>query len=66
MKINRNILYTLYTKKIADICETCDWKTHFGPEEIVNILAGIIENHAEVYTDLAKDVSNNQDEIYSI
>lgn len=27
------------------ICETCDWKTTFGPQEIVNMISNILENN---------------------
>ncbi len=43
MTINRKQLYTLYMAKVSEICETNDWKTQFGPEEIVNLIADIIE-----------------------
>ena len=45
MKINREDLLKLYIKEIEQISESFDWKTQFGPEEIVNLIAGIIEKH---------------------
>ena len=45
MKINREALLKLYTIEIEHISEHCDWKTQFGPEEIVNMIASIIEKH---------------------
>jgi len=43
MKIDRQKLFELYMKKVEEIAEECDWKTHFGPEEIVSLIAGLIE-----------------------
>jgi hypothetical protein len=46
MKIKKQELYDLYMKEITDIAEECDWVTHFGPEEIVNIIANILEKNS--------------------
>lgn len=32
-------------EKVEHIAEECDWVTHFGPEDIVNIIANIIQNN---------------------
>lgn len=48
ISIKRDILYAIYMKKVDDICEVLDWKTQFGPEEIVNIIANIIEEESNV------------------
>lgn len=45
MKINREDLLKLYIVEIEHISESFDWKTQFGPEEIVNLIADIIEKH---------------------
>ena len=45
MKIDREALLKLYTIEVEHISEHCDWKTQFGPEEIVNMIVSIIENH---------------------
>jgi len=45
MKLNRKKLYDLYMQEVNDICEVCDWKTNFGPEEIVDIICNIIEKN---------------------
>jgi hypothetical protein len=45
MKINREALLKLYIIEIEHISESFDWKTQFGPEEIVNLIASIIEKH---------------------
>jgi hypothetical protein len=51
--INRELLFKLYMKEVDEITEVCDWKTNFGPEEIVNIIASIIENNFD-------DIVNNE------
>ena len=45
MKINREDLYKLYMEWVDKISEECDWKTNFGPEEIVNAISNIIEKN---------------------
>ena len=56
MKINKDILYELYMQKVDKICDECDWVTSFGPREIVDIIADIIEkNEKEVII----NVTNN-------
>lgn len=45
MKINREELYQLYMSEVDHICEICDWKTNFGPAEIVNMIATILEKN---------------------
>ena len=43
MKINREELYNLYMTQVEHIVEECDWVTSIGPEELVNIVAHILE-----------------------
>jgi hypothetical protein len=43
-KINRQKLLTDYLKQVDEICEIADWKTHFGPKEIVDILVDLLES----------------------
>ncbi len=50
MIINKPKLYDLYMDKVSQISEICDWKTQFGPEEIVNLIAEIIENNPDLVT----------------
>ena len=50
MKINKEKLFELYMQEIDEISEVCDWKTHFEPEEIVSILAGILEKNPDLIT----------------
>jgi hypothetical protein len=53
MKINRELLFQLYMERVDEITEVCDWKTSFGPEEIVGIIASIIEDNFD-------DIVNNE------
>lgn len=48
MQIDREKLFELYMKKVNQIAEDCDWKTSFGPEEIVNMIATILETNPEL------------------
>jgi hypothetical protein len=45
MKINKEKLYELYMKWVEEVTEDCDWKSTFGPEEIVNAVATILEKN---------------------
>jgi hypothetical protein len=49
MKINKEALYTLYMEWVDQVTEECDWKTSFGPEEIVNAIAHILETNPHLY-----------------
>jgi hypothetical protein len=51
MKINKEELYKLYMERVDDICEECDWVTHFGPEDIVRIISNIIENNPNLISE---------------
>ena len=48
-KINREELYKLYMEWVEQVTEECDWKTSFGPEEIVGEIATILENNPHLY-----------------
>lgn len=48
MKIDRSELYKLYMDEVRFIAEECDWVTHFGPEEIVNMIATILETNSNL------------------
>jgi hypothetical protein len=48
-KINKDELYKLYMGWVEQVTEECDWKTSFGPEEIVNAIAHILENNPHLY-----------------
>jgi hypothetical protein len=45
MEINKKELYKLYMEWVNKVSDECDWKTSFGPEEIVYAIAGILENN---------------------
>ena len=49
LEINKEELLKLYMKWVNEVSEECDWKTSFGPEEIVNSIANIIENNPYLY-----------------
>ena len=45
MTIDKEKLLKLYMQWVDKVLEECDWKTHFGPEEIVHAIANLIENN---------------------
>ena len=51
MQINKEELFKLYMEKVNQIAEDCDWVTSFGPEEIVNMIANILENNPQLIND---------------
>jgi hypothetical protein len=51
MKIDRDELFRLYMLKVNEICEECDWVTSFGPEEIINMVADIVESNPIILTE---------------
>jgi hypothetical protein len=57
LKINTEELYSLYMKQVNNICEECDWKTHFEPKEIVSIIVHILETNKHlIYSDEYEEV----------
>ena len=48
-KVNRKELYKLYMEWVEQVTEEYDWKTSFGPEEIVGAIATILENNPHLY-----------------
>jgi hypothetical protein len=48
MEIDKEELYKLYMEWVNKVADECNWKTHFGPEEIVYAIANIIETHPEI------------------
>jgi hypothetical protein len=44
--------------EVEEICEVCDWKTQFGPEEIVNLIARIIEKNPDLITNKSADLED--------
>ena len=49
MKINKEELYKLYMEWVDEVAEECDWKTTFGPKEIVEAIATLLENNPHLY-----------------
>jgi hypothetical protein len=48
IQINKEQLYLLYMQWVEEVTEECDWKTSFGPQEIVYAIAAILENNPEL------------------
>jgi len=48
MKIDRKKLFELYMAKVNQVADDLDWKTNFGPEEIVDMIAEIIEKNPKI------------------
>jgi hypothetical protein len=55
MKINRDELYKLYMEWVNEVADEFDWKTHFGPEEIVHSIANILETNPQLIQDDRKE-----------
>jgi len=51
MIINKEELFKLYMEWVNKVSENNDWKTSFGPEEIVHSIANIIENNPQLIQD---------------
>lgn len=49
LEINKEELLKLYMEWVNEVSEECDWKTSFGPEEIVNSIVNILENNPHLY-----------------
>jgi hypothetical protein len=50
MEINREDLYKLYMDWVYEVSDECDWKTSFGPEEIVDAICTILEKNPTLLT----------------
>jgi len=48
MIIDREELHRLYMEWVHKVADECDWKTHFGPEEIVHAIAHIVETNPQL------------------
>jgi len=48
MKVDKEKLYELYMNWVDEVTDNCDWKTSFGPEEIVHAIGVIIENNPDL------------------
>ena len=49
MKINKEELYKLYMEWVDKVTEECDWKTTFGPEQIIEAIAIILGNNPHLH-----------------
>lgn len=50
MKINREKLLSLYLEEVERISDLYDWKTHFEPPEIIEIICNILEDEDIIIT----------------
>tara|TARA_R110000868_G_scaffold216016_1_gene466144 strand:+ start:113 stop:286 length:174 start_codon:yes stop_codon:yes gene_type:complete len=48
MQINKEELYKLYMEWVDKVSDECDWKTSFGPEEIVYAISDILEKNPQL------------------
>ncbi len=48
MEIDKIELYRLYMEWVNNVADELDWKTHFGPEEIVHAIAHILETNPQL------------------
>lgn len=48
MIIDKEELHRLYMEWVNQVADDCDWKTHFGTEEIVHAIAHIIETNPQL------------------
>lgn len=77
MKLNRQKLLSLYMRDVNKISQTCDWKSQFGPEEIVGMICSILENEyfspikelietrKKLLPEWSQETSDFVDELYS-
>jgi hypothetical protein len=47
-KIDKETLHLLYLEWVDKVCEECEWKTAFGPEEIVHAIGGLLEENPQL------------------
>ena len=48
--IDKDKLHELYMEWVDQVSEECDWKTHFGPLEIVHAIGSILESNPNLIT----------------
>jgi hypothetical protein len=48
IKIDQEKLYKLYMEEVDYVSDICDWVTHFGPKEIVQMIALVIERNPDI------------------
>jgi hypothetical protein len=58
MKIDREELHKLYMEWVDNVTEECDWKTSFGPKEIVGAIVTILENNPHLYENPIKEIKD--------
>jgi hypothetical protein len=58
MKIDREELHKLYMEWVNKVTEECDWKTSFGPKEIVEAIVTILENNPHLYENPIKEIKD--------
>ena len=51
IKINRKKLYSLYMKEVNLIADVFEEKSHFTPEELIGIVAKVLEENPELITE---------------
>jgi len=51
IKINRKNLYSLYMEKVNRICDLFEDKSHFTPQELIGIVAEVLESNPEIITE---------------
>jgi hypothetical protein len=50
MRVNEELLYSLYMEWVNHVAEECDWVTSFGPEFIIGSVCRIIEENPHIIT----------------
>jgi hypothetical protein len=48
IKIDKEKLHSLYMKEVNRIADIFEDKSHFGPEELIAIVAGVLEKNPEI------------------
>jgi hypothetical protein len=48
MEIDKIELHRLYMEWVNEVADELDWKTHFGPEEIVYAISHILETNPQL------------------
>lgn len=46
--VDRDMLYKLYISWVNQVADDLEWKTQFGPREIINAIANIIESNPDI------------------
>jgi len=50
MRVNEELLYSLYMEWVNHVADECDWVTSFGPEFIIGAVCRIIEENPQIIT----------------